>query len=100
MIRFREHSHIGSQHMSISCHNWIWNLIVGFEECNERLILVNYSHNQIVGLREMCSQSLVKVSQTRSNLIDGLETTRLCEIWFSGKVFTGLLGIGVVFRKC
>ena len=41
----------------------------------------------------------VKVGQTRSNLIDGLETTRLCEIRFSGKVFSGLLGIGVVVRK-
>ena len=28
----------------------------------------------------MHGQSLVKVGQTRSNLIDGLETTRLCEI--------------------
>ena len=28
----------------------------------------------------MCSQSLVKVGQTRSNLIDGPETTRFYEI--------------------
>ena len=28
----------------------------------------------------MCGQSLVKVGQTRSNLIDGPETTRLGEI--------------------
>ena len=41
----------------------------------------------------------VKVGQTRSYLIDGLETTRLCEIRFSGKVFSGLLGFGVVVRK-
>ena len=48
--------------------------------CNERLILVNYNHNQLVGCRERHGQSLVKVGQTRSNLIDGPETTRLCEI--------------------
>ena len=30
--------------------------------------------------RERRDQSLVKVSQTWSNLIDGPETTRLCEI--------------------
>ena len=41
----------------------------------------------------------VKVGHARSNLIDGLKTTRLCEIRFSRKVFSGLLGIGVVFRK-
>ena len=41
---------------------------------------MNYSYNQIVGFRERRSQSLVKVDQTRSNLIDGPETTRLCEI--------------------
>ena len=45
-------------------------------------------------------QGIVKGDQTWSNLINGLETTRLCEIRFSGKVFSGLLGIGVVFRKC
>ena len=44
------------------------------------LILVNYGHNQTAGFRERCGQSLVKVGQTRSNLIDGPETTRLCEI--------------------
>ena len=64
------------------------------------LILVNYGHNQTVRFRERHSQSLVKVGQTRSNLIDDLETTRLCEIRFNGKVFSGLLGIGVVVRKC
>ena len=36
----------------------------------------------MVGFRERRGQSLVKVGQTRSNLIDGLETTRLCEIHF------------------
>ena len=41
----------------------------------------------------------VKVGHAWSNLIDGFETTRLCEIRFSGKVFSGLLGIGVVVRK-
>ena len=44
------------------------------------IILVNYSHNQTVGFRERRNQSLVKVGQTWSNLIDGPETTRLCEI--------------------
>ena len=34
----------------------------------------------MVGFREKRSQSLVKVGQTRSNLIDGPETTRLYEI--------------------
>ena len=34
----------------------------------------------MVGFREMNDQSLVKVGQTWSNLIDGPETTRLCEI--------------------
>ena len=37
-------------------------------------------HYQTVGFRERCGQSLVKVCQTRSNLIDGPETTRLSEI--------------------
>ena len=44
------------------------------------LILVNYGHNQTTGFREMHSQNLVKIGQTRLNLIDGLETTRRCEI--------------------
>ena len=43
------------------------------------IILVNYSHNQTAGFRERRNQSLVKVGQTWSNLIDGPETTRLCE---------------------
>ena len=34
----------------------------------------------MVGFREWHGQSLVKVGQTRSNLIDSPETTRLCEI--------------------
>ena len=34
----------------------------------------------MVGFRERHGQSLVDVGQTRSNLIDGPETTRLCEI--------------------
>ena len=34
----------------------------------------------MVEFREKHGQSLVKVGQTRSNLIDGLETTRLGEI--------------------
>ena len=44
------------------------------------LILVNYCHNQMIGFREMSGQSLVKVGQTRSNLIDGPETTELDDI--------------------
>ena len=34
----------------------------------------------MAGFRERCGQSLVKVGQTQSNIIDGLETTRFCEI--------------------
>ena len=34
----------------------------------------------MVGFRERHDQSLVNVGQTRSNLIDGPKTTRLCEI--------------------
>ena len=34
----------------------------------------------MVGFRERCEQNLVKVGQTWSNLINGPETTRLCEI--------------------
>ena len=34
----------------------------------------------MVGFRERHGQSLVKVGQTQSNLINGLETTRLREI--------------------
>ena len=44
------------------------------------IILINYGRNQMVGFRERHGQSLVKVSQTRSNLIDGLETIRFREI--------------------
>ena len=44
------------------------------------LVLVNYDHNQTVGFREMCSQSLIKVGQTQLNLIDGPEITGICEI--------------------
>ena len=48
--------------------------------CNERLILVNYDHNQTVGFRKMWGQNLVKVRQTQLNLIDGPKTTGLGEI--------------------
>ena len=41
---------------------------------------MNYDHNQTVGFRERRSQSLVKIGQTQSNLIDGSETTGLNEI--------------------
>ena len=34
----------------------------------------------MAGFRERRGQNLVKVGQTWSNLIDGPETTRLCEI--------------------
>ena len=34
----------------------------------------------MVGFRERRGQSLVKIGQIRSNLIDGPKTTRLCEI--------------------
>ena len=44
------------------------------------LILVNYGHNQMIGFREMSGQSLVKVGQIRSNLIDGPDITGLDEI--------------------
>ena len=54
----------------------------------------------MVGFREKHNQSLVKVGQSRSNIIYGLKTTKLGEIRFNGKVFSGLLGIGVVFSKC
>ena len=48
--------------------------------CNERIIIVKYGHNPTTGFKERHGQSLVKVGQTRSNLIDGPETTRLFEI--------------------
>ena len=66
--------------MSITRHPYVWILTIGFEECNKKIILVNYGHNQMVGFRERRGQSLVKVGQIRSNLIDGPETTRLWEI--------------------
>ena len=66
--------------MCITQHPWIWNLTVAFKECNERLILVNYGHNQMVWFKERGGQCLVKIGQTRPNLIEDPETTRLCEI--------------------
>ena len=42
--------------------------------------MVNYGHNQTVRFRERRDQSLVKVGQTQSNLIDGPETTGLDDI--------------------
>ena len=44
------------------------------------LIFINYGHNQTVGFRKRHGQSLVKVGQTQSNLIDGPKTTELGEI--------------------
>ena len=46
------------------------------------LIFINYGHNQTVGFSERHGQSLVKVGQIRSNLIDVPKTTRLGEIHF------------------
>ena len=74
------YSHIGTQHMSITCRTQIWNLTIRFEECNESFILVNYGHNETIGFRERRGQNLVKAGQTRSNLINGLDTTRLGKI--------------------
>ena len=45
------------------------------------LILVNYGHNQTIRFWEKRGQSLVKVGQTWSHLIDGPETARFCEIY-------------------
>ena len=42
--------------------------------------MINYDHNQIVVFREKHDQSLVKVGQIRSNLIDSPETTEFNEI--------------------
>ena len=46
------------------------------------LILINYGHNQTVGFRERHGQSLVKVGQIWSNLIDVPKTIKLGEIHF------------------
>ena len=35
----------------------------------------------MVEFRKRCGQSLVKVGQTRSNLINSPETTRLCDVY-------------------
>ena len=43
--------------------------------------MVNYGHNQTVGFKERHDQSLLKVGQTRSNLIDDPKTTGLGEIY-------------------
>ena len=42
--------------------------------------MVNSGYNQIVGFRERRGKSLVKVGQTKSNLINGPKTTGLGEI--------------------
>ena len=80
IVRLREQSHTGTQHMSITHHPQIRNLTIGFETYNEMLILVNYGHNQTVGFRETRGQSLVKFGQTQSNLIDGPLTSGPGEI--------------------
>ena len=79
MVRSRKHNHTSTQHMSITHHTYIWNLTTGFEECNKRLILINYGHNQTVRFRERRGQNLIKVDQTQSNLIDSPKTTGLGE---------------------
>ena len=80
LVKKREHWHKGTEHKSIMRYPYIWNLTVGFNKCNERLILVNYDHYQTVGFRVWRSQNLVKVGQTRWYLINGPKTTRLYEI--------------------
>ena len=80
LVKKREHWHKGTEHKSIMRHPYIWNLTVGFNKCNERLILVNYDHYQMVGFRVWRGQNLVKVGQTWWYLINGPKTTRLCEI--------------------
>ena len=57
IVRLSEHNHTSTHHMSITHHTYISNLTIGLEECNERLILVNYGHNQTVGFRERRGQS-------------------------------------------
>ena len=47
---------------------------------------MNYGHNQTVGFREKEGQSLIKVGQIRSNLIDVPKTTRLGEIHFQKSI--------------
>ena len=47
--------------MFITRHPYIQILIDRFEECNKRIILVNYGHNQMVGFSERHGQNLVKV---------------------------------------
>ena len=59
LVKKREHWHKGTQHKSIMRHPYIWNLTVGFNECNEWLILVNYDHYQTVEFKEWRSQNLV-----------------------------------------
>ena len=66
--------------MPITHHTYISKLSDVLKECHESLILVNYGHNQTVEFRERRGQSLVKVSQTQSNLIDGPKTIGLDEI--------------------
>ena len=57
----------------------------------------------MVGFRERCRQSLVKVGQTQSNLIYGPKTTRLGEIpiqiWIIGIKEYGDILVLVKFEK-
>ena len=50
---------------------------------------MNYSYNQTVRFRERRCQSLVKVGQTRSNLMDGPDTTG------HGEIHIQILVIGI-----
>ena len=50
---------------------------------------MNYNYNQTVGFRERHGQSLVKVGQTLSNLMDGPDTTG------HGEIHIQILVIGI-----
>ena len=81
IVRLREQSGVDTQQKSIARHPLIWNLTFGFEVRIERLILVNYGHNQTAGFWERRGQILVKFGQIQSNLIDGPVNTGLGEIY-------------------
>ena len=50
---------------------------------------MNYGYNQTVRFRERRDQSLIKVGQTRSNLMDGPDTTG------HGEIHIQILVIGI-----
>ena len=84
LLQSRSASPSSSKSQASKTKTTIWNPTIKFEECNERLIMVNYGHNQTVGFRERCSQSFVKVGQIRLNLIDGPKTTGFGERFLVG----------------